>query len=53
MATRHGRLTEEYGTNDKDCDAVSLLEKLCNAKSVQVMNPPEHIKPSTRGKKST
>ena len=41
-------LTEEYGTNDKDCDAVSLLEKLCNAKSIQVMNSAEHIKEHPR-----
>ncbi len=36
-------MTEDYGTTDKDCDAIGLLEKLCNSTSVEVMNPPEHV----------
>lgn len=39
-------MTEEYGTNA--CDAVGLLEKLCNSKSIQVMNPPAHVEKNPR-----
>lgn len=34
-------MTEEYGTTA--CDAVELLDKVCNSRSIQVMNTPAHV----------
>ncbi|MDN5930238.1 MAG: hypothetical protein L0I24_04120 [Pseudonocardia sp.] len=41
-------MTEEYGTNADSCDAVGLLDKLCNSKSIQVMNPSAHVEHNPR-----
>lgn len=39
-------MSEEYGT--LSCDAIDLLEKLCNSKPIKVLKPPEEIEKKPR-----